>query len=206
MQSVESLVGLIVLICVVVIGVLAYRNKIQRLKLEALATTDELTGLLNRRQMLEQLSSQLNFATRYDYPLCAALVDLDWFKRVNDKFGYFTGDKVLRLFSSSCQRVLRETDMMGRVGGDAFLLLLPHTEPHDALQLMEDLRLQMEKLSTEINMPDLRLTASIGVCHCHDDDLSERVLTLVETALYRAKKNGRDQVVLCDRHEDLNQQ
>jgi diguanylate cyclase (GGDEF)-like protein len=205
-QKDNLLIGLLIAILaaglVGLLWALAYKSKIHRETLEKLASIDQLTGLFNRRQTLERLNNKLALTSRYDFDLCVAVVGLDWFKQVNDRFGHFTGDKVLRLFSALCKDNLRETDIIGRVGGDEFLILLSHTDAKSAFQVMDNLRLKMADLTTEINMPKLSLTISVGLCECQKDDTSETLSQFADIALYRAKNNGRDQVVVCDRRDE----
>ena len=193
------IIALLALGVSILIAILVYKNKLHHRNLKQLATTDELTGLYNRRNTLEHLDKQLDDAIKYKHEFFVAMVDLDWFKQVNDRFGHFMGDKVLRLFSDLCLKILSETETIGRVGGNRFLILLPHVDAEQAFQKMDDLRLKMAELTKEVNMPELVLTNTIGLCECSQDDTSEAVMRLVETALYRGKQNERNQVVLCDR-------
>jgi diguanylate cyclase (GGDEF)-like protein len=184
--------------------ILIYRSKHHNRTLKQLANIDELTGLANRRQVFQHLQSQLVLKTRYNTDLCVAMVDIDWFKIVNDKFGHFTGDKVLRLFATLCLKNLRQTDFIGRVGGEEFLIILPQTSTDDAYQVMEKLRLAMSEISKEVNMPELNITISVGITECFVNDTRESITQIADLGLYRAKENGRNQVVVCDRREQQN--
>lgn len=184
--------------------ILIYRSKHHNRTLKQLANIDELTGLANRRQVFQHLQSQLVLKARYNTDLCVAMVDIDWFKIVNDKFGHFTGDKVLRLFATLCLKNLRQTDFIGRVGGEEFLIILPQTSTDDAYQVMEKLRLAMSEISKEVNMPELNITISVGITECFVNDTRESITQIADLGLYRAKENGRNQVVVCDRREQKN--
>ncbi|MCF2948758.1 diguanylate cyclase [Paraglaciecola aquimarina] len=183
------------------LAVIVYRSRAHNKMLKQWASTDELTGLANRRQILEQFQNQLNLSERYASTLCVAMIDLDWFKLINDKHGHFIGDKVLQLFAKLCTEHLRQTDVVGRIGGEEFLVLLPCTNSQDAYQVMEILRQKAAKLTQELNLPSLTISISIGISECKSGDTVEDVFQLADIALYRAKENGRNQVVLCDRRD-----
>ncbi|WP_340676575.1 diguanylate cyclase [Paraglaciecola sp.] len=182
------------------LGILVFRNKVHKLKLEKLATRDELTGLVNRRHTLALLEQQMSLAARHDKRLCIAMVDLDWFKQVNDAYGHVAGDNVLREFALLCKKSLRESDVVGRIGGEEFLLILSRTTLDDAYKVLDSLRLKMRGLSKTAGIPKAKVTISIGVVEYKQDDSIENFILLADTALYRAKNNGRDQVVVCDRN------
>jgi diguanylate cyclase (GGDEF)-like protein len=179
--------------------ILVFRNKIHKRRLEKLATRDELTGLYNRRHALTLLEQQMSLASRYDKSLCIAMLDLDWFKQINDTYGHVAGDKVLREFALLCKRSLRESDVIGRIGGEEFLMILSHTNKEDAFKVLDTLRTRMIGLSKVAGIPQAKVTISIGIAEYEPDDSIENFMLLADTALYRAKNNGRDQVVVCDR-------
>ncbi len=187
----------------VLMVILIYRSMDHRRSLEILATTDELTGLYNRRYILAHLKKQISQSERYKSDLCVAMIDLDWFKQINDRFGHLTGDKVLRLFSKYCLKNLRSSDVIGRIGGEEFLIILPHTNSSDAYAVMDKVRSNMENLTKEINISDLKVTISIGLCKWVDGDLPEDVMLFADKALYQIKGSGRDQVLLWDRDKEL---
>lgn len=183
------------LLCIMVI-----RNKVHKRKLVKLATHDDLTGLYNRRYALTLLEQQMSLATRYGKNLCIAMLDLDWFKQINDSYGHMAGDNVLRKFGLLCKTSLRRSDVIGRVGGEEFLLILSHTAGEDAYQVLDTLRSKMAGLSKLVGIPQVKVTISIGIAQYEQDDSLENFMLLADTALYQAKNNGRDQVVVCDRN------
>jgi diguanylate cyclase (GGDEF)-like protein len=163
-------------------------------KIHYQARHDELTGALNRRYLLDQLSYQRSCARRYGRPLAFCLCDLDHFKQVNDREGHLAGDAVLRRFAELLLSHLRQTDLVGRYGGDEFGIILPHSRATDAGAVLERLRaaVEAEVFPGSENRP-LALTSSFGLAeltsaHARDDDLIEAA----DEALYRAKEAGRN--------------
>ncbi|WP_426360415.1 diguanylate cyclase [Pseudocolwellia sp. HL-MZ19] len=179
--------------------ILIYRSMTNRRKLEILATTDELTGLYNRRYILSYLKKQISQSERYKSDLCVAMIDLDWFKKINDSFGHATGDQVLRLFAKLCTQNLRSSDVIGRIGGEEFLIILPHTDCSDALTVMEKIRSKMIDVTNEMDITGLDVTISIGLSKWMAGDLPEDVMQFADNALYQIKNSGRNQVLLWDR-------
>ncbi|KXI27067.1 hypothetical protein AX660_01365 [Paraglaciecola hydrolytica] len=182
------------------LGIIVMRNKVHKNRLEKLATRDELTDLYNRRHTLALLEQQMSLAARHDKRLCIAMLDLDWFKQINDSYGHVAGDKVLREFAVLCNKSLRESDVVGRIGGEEFLLILSHTASDDAYKVLDNLRLKMVGLSQLAEIPQAEVTISIGIAEYQQDDSLEDFMLLADTALYRAKNNGRDQVVVANRN------
>jgi diguanylate cyclase (GGDEF)-like protein/PAS domain S-box-containing protein len=169
-----------------------------RAELERLATTDALTGLLNRRGILEDLRWQLAHAERSKLPLSVLMCDVDHFKRVNDVWGHDTGDDVLRSVAEACQFVKRQTDRCGRLGGEEFLFVLPDTDEAGAYRFAERLLQSfgayavMAKGSVPITV-----TASIGVATAEPGEGVEGLTTRADKAMYVAKEEGRAQVRLA---------
>ncbi|WP_443192114.1 diguanylate cyclase [Pseudomonas indica] len=159
------------------------------------AITDELTGLYNRRFAKTMLSQQKALADRggYDFVLC--LIDLDFFKAVNDRYGHSGGDAVLRQLAGLLQRSVRNADFVARLGGEEFLLALTRTDPEGAQRVLQRLRETMADVQWD-ECPGLRLTLSVGVSAYRSPEPWEDVLQRCDEALYRAKDDGRDQVVL----------
>lgn len=160
----------------------------------ALARTDPLTGLNNRRAALELGEVLFLNAARYDHPLSALVMDLDFFKAINDTYGHAAGDAVLVEAASLMTRTARASDVAGRIGGEEFVLILPDSDQAEAASLAERLRAAVEATVVEGPDGDIRFTASIGVA---DRDGTEALLDLIckaDEALYAAKKAGRNQV------------
>src|SRR3954452_11698239 len=156
-------------------------------RLQDIAQTDELTGLPNRRLWQEDLEREMARARRSRSCLCVGMVDLDGFKPFNDTHGHQAGDAVLRQTAEAWSEVLRATDLLGRYGGDEFLLLLPDCPVEEALAVLKRLRTAT---------PD-DLTCSIGLTSSIGDEDSERVVGRADEALYDAKHHGRDSIVVA---------
>ena len=164
-----------------------------------LAITDDLTSIYNRRYALQLAEREIERARRYRRPLAMILADVDHFKRVNDTYGHLVGDAVLHELAQRCQRQLRDFDILGRYGGEEFLIVLPETAGEDALKVAERLRRTIAE--TPFNGGDLsiQITLSLGVVAFEQDhpDLNEW-LKQVDAALYQAKEHGRNQAVLWE--------
>ena len=166
-------------------------------KMNDMATRDELTGLVNRRRMLELLADELKRERRLEQPLCLALLDIDHFKRVNDTHGHQRGDEVLRHFAQVAQASLRETDTLARWGGEEFLLLCPAGSGEQAITGLERLRRQLATTP----LPGLAggITAAIrfsaGLALRRPGEPIEETIARADQSLYRAKAEGRDRTV-----------
>jgi len=166
---------------------LAEKNK----ELEQLAIRDKLTGLYNRRKLDESFAQEIVRAERYGRPLSFILLDIDHFKLVNDTHGHPVGDSVLIQTAEQLQSALRTSDILGRWGGEEFLIICPETELDVAVNLAERLRQKYE----QCDFPSAGvLTASFGVAAHHKGLLANNVLSSVDEALYRAKNSGRNRV------------
>lgn len=164
------------------------------------ATFDGLTGLLRREAIESELARELERAQRYSRPLTVAMIDIDRFKRVNDDYGHLAGDLLLRRVASVIERNVRSTDILGRFGGEEFLLLLPESDTEAARSVVEKLRLAVEGLEVEIDGGDeLGVTVSIGLASLDDlpesmDSTPESLLEVADRSLYHAKRAGRNRV------------
>lgn len=159
-----------------------------------LAIRDELTGAFNRRHMIDRVNDEIARARRYRSPLSIALLDIDFFKRINDTHGHPAGDAVLRAVSSFVPSLLRASDVFARFGGEEFMLLLPETDLRDARGLAERVRVGVSRLAIEGLPADFRITLSVGVAEIVADEPMEAWLKRSDIALYRAKEGGRDRV------------
>lgn len=166
-----------------------------QLKLFSQATTDALTGLLNRRSFMSQVDTELSRSERYNRPLTMALLDLDFFKQVNDVHGHQAGDKVLAHFSQLLQEELRSTDIIGRFGGEEFIVALPETPLQEAERVMERVLQSCRDAIVECDGKEIKYTTSIGLGEVLVDVQSS--MKLIDDALYAAKDNGRDRVMLA---------
>jgi diguanylate cyclase (GGDEF)-like protein len=165
-------------------------------RINHLAAHDDLTGLLNRRRMSEVVQAERERCVRSRRPLVLALLDLDFFKLVNDRYGHAAGDAVLCAFAGRVLDNLRSTDVLARWGGEEFLLLLPETSLDGALVLLERVRREVAELCVETANGEIRLTVSIGVAAGRVQETMEQVLEHADEALYQAKAQGRDRVVV----------
>jgi diguanylate cyclase (GGDEF)-like protein len=162
-------------------------------QLARLATTDSLTGLVNRRAFFERTDSARLLATRLRSPIALMMIDIDHFKRINDRFGHATGDEALREFAATARQALREHDILGRLGGEEFALVLPGTSLEGALQAAERLRSAV----ADTRLPKCErysMTVSIGVVVIDPDEHIKSALARADHGLYAAKSGGRDRV------------
>lgn len=181
---VNALIGLgVATLLVQRIGLLQKRN----------AATDALTGVLNRHALYPILAGEIDRAERYDRPLSIILLDIDQFKSINDRFGHLEGDKVLKELSALTVSMLRKTDHAGRWGGEEFLLILPETDLPDAGILTERIRSRIE--STHF-VKKYQITASFSLAAHKKGQSLESLLEIADHALYEAKNNGRNQVIV----------
>ncbi|WP_423820629.1 GGDEF domain-containing protein [Salinisphaera sp. SPP-AMP-43] len=164
-----------------------------RLRLEKLATTDELTGCLNQRAFMAAVEQEYSRARRYSHDMALLLIDIDYFKQINDQHGHLMGDAVLRYVGEMMHETARHADIVGRQGGDEMALLAPETGVHDARVLAERLVQQIRAHTFPVD-----LTLSIGVCAMNGrtDDV-QSLFQRADQALYDAKRRGRDQVAIC---------
>lgn len=164
-------------------------------RIEELAEIDELTGSFNRRSIMRMLDDEISRALRSKQPCSVALIDLDWFKRINDRFGHPTGDEVLRTFAITVFANIRSIDRFGRYGGEEFLLILPETEDDAAERTLNRLRAIVADLDWSAISSGMNVTISAGVTKLLPDDAPDSILARADAALYRAKDLGRNKVV-----------
>jgi diguanylate cyclase (GGDEF)-like protein len=164
--------------------------------LERLAHTDELTGMSNRRHFLQLLETELARARRYRHPLSLAMLDLDHFKRVNDGYGHPAGDEVLKHFAGFLHRQLRTIDVVGRLGGEEFAVLLPETRRDDAVFVLDRAVALLARETVELVAPGFRYTFSGGVATADTPAQAESqwLLASADHALYQSKTGGRNRV------------
>ena len=164
-------------------------------KLRELAITDGLTGLFNRRHFMDLCSIEIDRARRYGHSLSLLMMDIDFFKSVNDKHGHGVGDETLRFVSGIAASNLRKTDIIGRLGGEEFGLLLLETDLSGARMVGEKVRQSIEQAELNTDLGPLRITVSIGVASRSDRELDiDSLFILADKALYSAKKSGRNRV------------
>jgi diguanylate cyclase (GGDEF)-like protein len=169
-------------------------------KLKKLSITDDLTGLLNRRYLLDRMEEELSRAERYNRQMSVLMVDLDNFKQFNDSVGHPAGDRILENIALTIMNSIRSIDIAARYGGDEFVIVLPETDTGMALHIAERLRSSIAETPLEgvsdKSLPD-KLTASIGIVCCPQHGSTvEGLLKCADEALYRAKDQGRNRTVL----------
>jgi diguanylate cyclase (GGDEF)-like protein len=159
------------------------------------ASTDDLTGLVNRRRFIEALQAEIERAQQFGSPLTVVLADLDDFKRVNDDFGHHAGDVALRSFADLARSHLREVDVPGRIGGEEFAVLLPETDAIGAASVAERMRQSLSTISVPVTADrTVRVTASFGVAELRLGQSGDDLLRAADGALYRAKAEGKNRV------------
>ncbi len=166
-------------------------------KLHHLATTDELSQLNNRRMFMKLANQVFNQARRYDENFCVFMMDIDHFKRVNDEQGHAAGDAVIHRMGELMHRYFRVSDVMGRLGGEEFAVLLSRCSPQEAYRLADRFRQQVADTPTVFNDHEIYITISIGVtCSEPTDKNVENILHRADKALYQSKAEGRNRVTM----------
>jgi diguanylate cyclase (GGDEF)-like protein len=159
------------------------------------AITDGLTGLYHHRFFEMRLKEEIDRAQRYEYPLSLLMIDIDFFKKINDKHGHLAGDNVLQQLALGFKKSIRLCDLAARYGGEEFAIILPHTNKSNAVKVGERLRLK----TSEMNIQGIKITISIGIGYLDSSTLDIGCNTLIkqaDDALYEAKKSGRNRVVM----------
>jgi diguanylate cyclase (GGDEF)-like protein len=203
-RALELTAGLTVLLaCIISLMVAAYllrSNSIRRQlvkNLQEQATTDELTGLVNRRKFMEAAQSELKRAARFHHPLSVALLDIDRFKDINDRYGHGAGDKALIAIAKILQENIRETDIAARLGGDEFILILPETKAQSTYEIMERCRLALAERTIDLDGSAVKLTISVGIASLRNNkETLEALVERADQALYQAKNSGRNRVLI----------
>lgn len=170
---------------------------------QRLALRDVLTGILNRRAVLEQFSKELERARRDASYLAVAMVDIDHFKQINDVYGHLAGDEVICHCVNQLTQRIRESDSIGRYGGEEFLVLLPRTSPENTVAVLDQLRASVAESPARFGEASISLRISIGVCCVvpNEDDTTASLLARADAALYEAKGLGRNTLCLAPPQE-----
>jgi diguanylate cyclase (GGDEF)-like protein len=171
------------------------RIQAERNRAQLEARTDALTGVFNRRKFNEYLQEELSRYRRKQTEFCVMMIDLDYFKLINDEFGHDVGDQVLKAVSQVIQGGLRSYDHLGRVGGEEFAVILPNTGSDEAMAVADRL---LDKVMDYRNpdYPELSVTVSIGVTQVKPDDDLDKLMKRADQALYQSKENGRNRATL----------
>ena len=173
---------------------LEHRVKERTAQLEELASIDALTSLLNRRTLMQALDAEMERFNRYGHAFSLLLIDLDHFKQINDTFGHLAGDAVLIDAAVKLTEALREPDIVGRYGGEEFLVILPQTSAEQAMQLAQRIRASMNDSKVESFGDTVAYTCSIGVTTASSGVQQTEMLHNADTAMYKAKQAGRNAV------------
>ena len=201
LRLIQKIVLGVLITTLILEGLLIFRPLVIRVRRHAsqlftLATRDVLTGLVNRAHFMDLANEAFDEAQQTGKPVSLIVLDLDHFKRINDTYGHAVGDEVLRQFATIATSMLRRTDHLARIGGEEFALTLRGTRTKDAMVIAEKLRVAMAEHRAE-NIPDF--TVSVGLATIGPGDTSiDDVLRRADTALYEAKRRGRDRVAIFD--------
>jgi diguanylate cyclase (GGDEF)-like protein len=174
-------------------------------KLWEMSHTDELTTCFNRRYISSRLEEEIYRGLRYSLPLSVVMMDLDHFKRINDTYGHLSGDQMLQHVAQTLRTTLRETDLVGRFGGEEFLLLLPNTDLDGAEIICNRLREKLAAQGVQIGERKLTVTASFGIAGLSQEcNNAAALLKLADQNLFRAKAMGRNCVISCATKSSMN--
>jgi len=175
----------------------AYQNKIERknLALSRLINIDHLTKVNNRKSIETILRKEFNRAKRYNHPLSLIMIDIDDFKKINDTYGHNAGDKVLKEFAKIVSSTIRESDHLGRWGGEEFILVATETTLEDAVHLAEKIREQVARFSF---LSSEKVSCSIGIAQLEDQENADLFVSHADLAMYEAKNDGKDKVFVYE--------
>ena len=170
------------------------KNKLEKtLMIEA--STDVLTGILNRRSFFENCSKEMKLSKRYNHSLSFIIMDIDYFKKINDTHGHLNGDIVLKDLANIVKDTIRMTDIFGRIGGEEFAVLMPETKQSDAMNLAERIRVNISENVSTFEDHSVTVTVSIGLGFMRpEDNIIQNILRRADLALFKAKDNGRNQL------------
>lgn len=169
-------------------------------EMRRLAMIDELTGIMNRRAFLSNVEYTINLAKRSQAGLALVYIDLDNFKTINDAYGHAAGDEVLRRFASIAGSIVRKTDVVGRLGGEEFAMLVYGANKEAAQHLIERLLVEVRNTRVPISGYRLHFTASAGLVYLEANERTsvEQLLVKADKALQQAKRTGKDRLVICE--------
>ncbi|ACK68648.1 response regulator receiver modulated diguanylate cyclase [Gloeothece citriformis PCC 7424] len=168
-------------------------------ELEKLANTDPLTGVANRRALLNFGEQEFYRAQRYHCPFSLLIIDLDYFKKINDSYGHDIGDLALKTVTEAVNKAIRKIDLLGRFGGEEFVVILPGTKLKDACIVAQRICRLISEVSLSVEQKTLNMTASIGVAAYNKKDKTiNEIIHRADQGLYQAKNQGRNQVVVYD--------
>ncbi len=164
-------------------------------KLVEMNTKDMLTGIYNRRFLDTRLKEECDRHHRYSRPLSLMMIDIDFFKKVNDTYGHQCGDHILKAVAEKASSIIRKTDILARYGGEEFCCLLPETDAAAAEAVAENIRMQIEEMVSSFEGNQVSVTISLGISGINGNDTPESLLKRADEALYEAKHSGRNRFV-----------
>ncbi|MDO8453729.1 MAG: GGDEF domain-containing protein, partial [Sulfurimonas sp.] len=168
----------------------------ENIKLEEMAFHDILTGMLNRRKFEELSALEIKQSKRYNRDLTLLMLDIDHFKNINDTYGHAIGDEVLKHFANICKHIAREADIVARIGGEEFVIILPETDIEGAYNFSERLRKEVFNSSVTIESQTIKYSVSIGIASLKEDKDVKTILQKADEALYEAKESGRNTTIV----------
>ena len=177
----------------------ANSQRIALIRERQLAYTDVLIGINNRRHLYELAEHEFEIAARYQQPLAVIMFDIDHFKQVNDTFGHAAGDQVLQQVTQVACAELRSVDVIGRYGGEEFVVVVPMTNAQQAYPLAERIRIGVEQLRVSTERGEAAVTLSIGIVeisHCAQNGSAEDLIRRADKAMYAAKQAGRNRTII----------
>lgn len=175
---------------------IAHRKSLEE-KLRMVAERDALTGLNSRSHFMKRAKALLQASWLEKRPFGLFMIDVDYFKRINDTWGHGHGDWVLTRIAEACAHSLRPTDVIGRFGGEEFVVALPDTDPRDAQRVAERLKTKVAELPLKEEMSELRLSVTIGIAIAHGEETDlEALISRADQALYAGKRDGRNRVMI----------
>jgi len=180
---------------------IAIQNAQLHQKVKQQAITDGLTALYNFRYIKDRLEEEVKRAQRFVHPLALIMADVDYFKEYNDTYGHLEGDKVLKILANILRSNVREVDIVGRYGGEEFMVILPEANEKEAQRIAERIRIKAEgyNFKNKKSHPDEKVTLSLGVTSCFQENItSQGLIYKVDQALYRAKRKGRNRVEVIE--------
>jgi len=170
------------------------RNAIQFKQAMTLAHRDALTGVNNRTTFDDSLGREISLAHRHDYDFTMLLIDIDFFKKVNDVYGHKAGDDALKLIANTIKKNLRATDLLYRYGGEEFVVLIGNTDEEQSFMIADRILKSVRKIKMQVEGDQLDLSVSIGMASLKNDDSGDSLFNRADAAMYSAKNDGRDQI------------
>ncbi len=161
-----------------------------------LARIDQLTDINNRRSLFEEAEHEFDIATRYNKPVAVIMYDIDHFKEINDTYGHTIGDRILQHVTEIARHQLRSADVIGRYGGDEFVILMPMTTAEHAHALAERIRVELEESPQSTPKGEVRISISVGIIEMIAGETVENVFRRADQAMYIAKQSGRNRTVV----------